>query len=268
MNNNVSPAKFFTLTFFVTWVLWIPAGFISDARILRTALHYLGGIIPTLVTLYLLYRHENITERKDYWKRLFDLKRISKIWYLVIFLTVPLLTFIGVALDILLGGEGLTHILETVTSPLLLMPFAIFMLIFGPLPEEMAWRGYTLDRLQSRWNALASSLILGVAWTIWHLPLFFIEGSYQHSLGIGTPQFWLYMLDKIPISVLMTWIYNNTNRSTASAVLFHFMVNFVGELFDLSLQGEIIYIVAWWIMAAIVISVWKPLKLVRDYESV
>ena len=51
-------------------------------------------------------------------------------------------------------------------------PFAIFILLFGPLPEEMAWRGYALDGLQSKWNALEASLILGIAWTIWHLPLF------------------------------------------------------------------------------------------------
>jgi membrane protease YdiL (CAAX protease family) len=73
-----------------------------------------------------------------------------------------------------------------------------------------------------KWNALTSSLILGAAWTVWHLPLFFIQGSYQHSLGLGTVRFWLYMMDKVPQSVLMTWIYNNNRRSTLSAILFHF----------------------------------------------
>jgi hypothetical protein len=109
---------------------------------------------------------------------------------------------------------------------------------------------------------LSNTKAFGGAWTMWHLPLFFIESSYQQSLGIGTPQFWIYMLDKIPMSVLMTWVYLNTNRSTASAILFHFIVNFIGELFDLSLQTEIIYIAAWWIIAAIVTLIWKPQKLV------
>ena len=45
------------------------------------------------------------------------------------------------------------------------------------------------------------------------------------------------------------------------------MVNFVGELLDLSLQGEIIYILSWWLMAVIVVIVWKPQNLVRDYVS-
>ena len=177
-----------------------------------------------------------------------------------------MLTIIGVIFsgkDVEL--EAAKSIIE---NPWSLIPFAVFLLLFGPLPEEMAWRGYALDELQSNWNALETSLILGFLWTIWHLPLFFINGSYQHSLGIGTPQFWLYMLDKIPQSILMTWIYNNNQRSTLSAVLFHFIVNFVGELLDLSLQGEIIYIIAWWLMAVIVILVWKPQRLVRNYASV
>jgi uncharacterized protein len=135
--------------------------------------------------------------------------------------------------------------------------------LFGPLPEEMAWRGFALDGLQSRLNALSSSLILGLAWTVWHLPLFFIQGSYQQGLGMGTPLFWLYMLDKIPQSIWMTWIYNNNRRSTLSAVLFHFMVNFVGELFNFPFQGEVFYILSWWVSAVLIILVWKPDKLAR-----
>lgn len=258
-----SPWKFFSLTFLFTWVFWIPASIntLEKLGVVTRILHYVGGIMPTLVALYLLYRHKNVTERKDYWQRLIDYKRIRKGWYAVILLTVPALT----AVAIICSGNGVA--LDTartiIDKPLSLAPLIMFFLLFGPLPEEMAWRGYVLDELQSNWNALQASLILGLLWTIWHLPLFFISDSYQWGLGIGTAQFWLYMLDKIPQSILMTWIYNNNRRSTLSAVLFHFMVNFVGELFNLSLQGEIVYIAAWWLMAVIVVIVWKPQKLVR-----
>jgi membrane protease YdiL (CAAX protease family) len=266
-NASSFPWKFLCLTFLLTWACWISAGtaYLERFGILTRILHYAGGVMPAVVAIYLLYHYNDPTERKDYWKRLIDLSRINRVWYGVIFLTVPILTVVGIIFDVILGGKGAE--LETVTSiinnPLTLIPFAVFTLLFGPLPEEMGWRGYALDGLQSRWNALEASLILGVAWTVWHLPLFFISGSYQQGLGIGTPQFWLYMLDKIPQSILMTWIYNNCQRSTASAIIFHFMINFMGELFDLSLQGEIIYIVSWWVMAVIVVSLWKPQRLAR-----
>jgi membrane protease YdiL (CAAX protease family) len=267
-NPTSSPWKFFGLTFLFTWACWIPAGlsYFREFSSLTSILHYAGGLMPTLVALFLLYRYKDPEGRKDYWRRLIDFKRIGKVWYGVIFITIPLLTIIGITADIILGGKGAD--LETargfIQSPLSLIPFAVFIFLFGPLPEEMAWRGYALDGLQSKWNALTTSLILGAAWTIWHLPLFFIDGTYQNGLGIGTAQFWLYMLDKIPQSVLMTWIYNNTNKSITSAVLFHFMVNLVGELLDLSLQGEIFYIASLWVMAFLVTAVWKPQNLIRS----
>jgi membrane protease YdiL (CAAX protease family) len=271
MKSNSSPIRFFGLTFLLTWACWITAGLLSPEEYgtLITVLHYAGGIMPTLVTLLLLYASRDRQERRDYWQRLFDLKRINKAWYAVLLLTVPLITAAGVVFDLVLGGLGaeLEAASNFIDKPLSLLPFVVFMLLFGPLPEEMAWRGYALDGLQKRWNALGASLVLGTAWTLWHLPLFLIDGSYQHSLGIGTSQFWLYMLDKIPQSVLMTWIYNNNRRSTASAVLFHFMVNFVGELFDLSLQAETITIAAWWMLAVIVVAIWKPQRLVRMKSS-
>lgn len=44
-----------------------------------------------------------------------------------------------------------------------------------PILEELGWRGYVLDRLQERYNALTSSLILGVLWFFWHVPAFFYQ---------------------------------------------------------------------------------------------
>jgi len=241
-NRSKSPWTFFTLTLALTWALWIPAGLVDHEQYgtLATILHYAGGVMPTLVALTLLFRTEDAEGWMDYARRLVDFRRIGLGWYAVIFLTVPLLTSFGLFLGG--GGTSFDPLQNYLQSPLSLVPFALFMLLFGPLPEEMAWRGYALDRLQSQMNPFRSSLVLGLVWTVWHLPLFLIEGTYQHGLGIGSLPFWLYMLDKIPQSILMTWIYNSNKRSTLSAVLFHFMVNFSGEILDLTLQGEVVYI--------------------------
>ena len=258
-----SSTMFFGLTFLLTWIFWIPAGLLSkDHSPYANILHYIGGAMPAMSALVLLYLYNDHKERKDYWQRLVDFRRIGKFSWMMILFAVPILTITGIVGDIILGGTGakLEFASTILSNPLSLLPFTLFMLVFGPLPEEMAWRGYALDGLHAKWNPLLASLILGVAWTIWHLPLFLIEGSYQHGLGIGTLPFWLYMLDKIPQSIIMTWLFNNTQRSTVTAILFHFMINFFGELFNLSLRAETIYIASWWVTALFVVVLWKTQK--------
>jgi membrane protease YdiL (CAAX protease family) len=228
--------------------------------------HYTGGLIPPLIAVLLIYVRHTPEERRDYWQRVIGFKRIGVKWYAVILLTAPTLAGLGALLDVVAGGIGAVPeaAAHFTSHPLAVIPFAIFMLLFGPLPEELAWRGYALELLQKRWGALASSLFLGAVWTVWHIPLFFIPGSYQHGLGLGTLGVWLFMADKIPQSVLMTWVYNNNRRSTLSAVLFHFSVNFVGELFELTARAELFYIVFWILVAIAVTIFWGPQNLVRN----
>ena len=258
---------FFGLTFLLTWACWITAAMMPPDQYatLITVLHYAGGIMPTVTALIFLYLFSDEQVRRDYWRRLTDLKRISRGWYAVILLTVPVLTLAGVLIDRLMGGTGADAgaAAEIFRSPLTLIPFAIFIFLFGPLPQEMAWRGLALDGLQRVRNAFSASVLLGTFWTLWQLPLFFIEGTYQFGLGVGTTGFWLYMLDKVPVSIVMTWIFNNNRRSTAAAVLLHFMISFVGELFDLSLQAEKITVAGWWMLAVLIVLIWKPHRFVR-----
>jgi membrane protease YdiL (CAAX protease family) len=257
---RVNPWLFFVLVFSLSWGFWIPAAILSTkgTTLPTRLLHYAGGLMPIAVTVALMYLRQASDFQRDFWQRAIEFKRIGIRWYVVILLTVPILTALGAMVDTLFGGKGLR--LEAaerfVQQPLMFVPFALFMLVFGPLPEELAWRGYALDGLQVKWNALTSSLILGVAWTVWHLPLFLIQGSYQYGLGLGTVQFWLFMVDKVPQSVVMTWIYNSNRRSTLSAILVHFMVNLVGELFGLTLRAEAIYILLWVIVAIGVTVSW------------
>jgi membrane protease YdiL (CAAX protease family) len=79
----------------------------------------------------------------------------------------------------------------------------IFSLFSGPIAEELGWRGFALPRLQSKYNALISSLILGVIWTFWHIPFFFTTGATQMSIPF--PICWCWSLQSF------IWpVYNNT----------------------------------------------------------
>ena len=142
------------------------------------------------------------------------------------------------------------------SAPLTLVPFALRVFVHGPFPEELGWRGYVLDRLQARWNALVSSLILGVIWALWHMPLFFIKDMLHYSEGVGSPWFWQFMVGVIPMAVILTWIFNNTRRSTLAAILFHFMANLTYQLANVT-AGTNFYSTLLWIIAAIaVVALW------------
>ena len=94
----------------------------------------------------------------------------------------------------------------------------IMAFIFNGMFEEFGWRGYVLPRFQARWNALASSLILGVIWAAWHAGQWFVPGSNLYHRD-----FWLWSLGTILLSILMTWIFNNTKGSVLAASLLHGM---------------------------------------------
>lgn len=262
-----SPWFFFLLTFGWSWLFYIPAVLSGKGAdtFLVALLRYLGGAGPLLASITLTYITQDREGRRDYWRRVFDFKRISAGWYAIILLTIPILTALPVLLDVLFGGSGaqLEAAARFIDQPLAILPFVVFNLLFGPIPEELGWRGYALDRLQMKWNALVSSLVLGSVWSLWHLPLFFIKGTYQYDLGLGSSGFWLFMVLMVPASVLYTWIYNNNGRSTLSAVLFHFMTNFIGELFELTERAEISQFLLWFAIALVVIIVWGPKTLTR-----
>ncbi|RJS78656.1 CPBP family intramembrane metalloprotease [Methanophagales archaeon] len=264
-----SPWFFFALTFGWTWLFWIPAVLLGRnvMEFPVVLLILLGGLGPALAGILLTYLTKDREGQRDYWLRVIDFKRISIRWYALILPVFPILNAIAILLDVLTGGSmpQFGTAMRFLSQPLTILPFVIFIFIFGPLPEELGWRGYALDHLQAKWSALASSLVLGTAWALWHLPLFFMKGFYHHEeLGFGTLGFWLFCISVIAIAVLITWIYNNNGRSTLSAVLVHFMCNLTGNLFPLADRAEV-YKTLLLIVTVIAITViWGPKALTRQ----
>ncbi len=264
----LKPWTFLAITFTWSWLFLVIAVLLkqpADALPI-VILRILSGIGPMLAAILLLHIPKKVQIRKDYWHRLLSFKQISTPWYLVIFLFPLILTGLSAIFDLTLGGDGiaLESAAEFTSHPLTIFPYMVFILFFGPVPEEMGWRGYALDGLQNRFSALVASLILGVAWSLWHLPLFFLEGTYQANLEIGSLPFWLYMIVILPQAILITWIFNNNRRSTLSAVLFHFMINFTGELFVLSQRAEIFLVLLWMLSSLLILIIWGPQHLIRE----
>ena len=257
-NRKNNPWLYFLLTYTWSWLFgfWAVLTEKPFDQPPVPILRILHGIGPLLVAMGFLYLNQSPEKQRDYWKRVIDVKRIRPRWWLVILLTVPAVTGIAAFGDILFGGIGARF--QPGFQPTLVgtLSYTVFILFFGPLPEELGWRGFALDELQKSYDARTSSLILGIGWASWHLPLFFVPGTYQNQLGVGTLAFWIYLIAMVFSTFVMTWIYNHTQRSTLSAILFHFMINFTGELFTLSPRAEILQFIVWGLVAITIALSW------------
>jgi membrane protease YdiL (CAAX protease family) len=233
-----SPWLFFALTYVLMLLTWgvmavfqmrAAAATDTDAppSALGMVLFLLGGFTPSIAGAIMAWRVQGRDGLRDLWKRFVQF-RLGGAWYLVI-IGLPLLVRGLQAVVFALGGGTFVES-PFVAQPVSLIGLTVMMFLFGPFSEEFGWRGFALDRLLTRWNALVASLILGVLWAFWHLPLFFIPGTAQQQMGSPIPMFTGFAVEVVAMSVLLTWLYVNTARSIWGAILFHMLLNYTSNL--------------------------------------
>jgi membrane protease YdiL (CAAX protease family) len=252
--NQLNFLKFIGLTFLISWLFWVPVALtgqdVNESGLLIP--YMLGGFGPSLAGVIMLYRTQKQQVRRDFWKSLIDFKRISENGYLVIFLVFPIVFSLAIGAAYLLGIPlpKFERVSQIGSNPLMLVGIVLTGILTGPLAEELGWRGYALDRLQSHRSDLVSSLILAPVWWAWHLPLFFMKGTTQYNWGFGSLEFWLFAAGIVPLTILLTWVYNRNKKSILAAVLTHFMYNFtLGMVYPMTnniflLQVAFLYLAA------------------------
>jgi uncharacterized protein len=145
--------------------------------------------------------------------------RVAPFWYGVALLGPIVLQLVAMALHVGLGGQPPNPLAMVGALPIVLVTF-VYMLIQVGIGEEVGWRGYALPRLQAGYGALLSSVILGVIWTLWHLPLFF-----NPATGYSLTPFWVFLIFMLPVSILITWVFNSTGGSVPIIMILHAMLN-------------------------------------------
>ncbi len=225
--------RFLALAIALSWLAWLPAALIAGGATAGPGrvLHWAGGTGPLLALAVALARSR--LERALFVARL----RFS-----------PLVSRYGLAallLPIAFGAAAWTA--QTVATgrppawpaPGEVAALALPLLLFGPLVEEPAWRGYALARLLQSHAPLAAGLMVGAAWAAWHLPLFFIEGTYQARLGIASAAAALFFGALLVDAVVLTWLVLRTG-TVWTAVVYHWSTNLVGEVLDLPFEATLV----------------------------
>jgi len=212
---------FFLMCLVIAWSVWVPQA-IAQLRNSQSTVagsspwNMLAVWAPALSSILLL----RVTEGKSGPTTLFQSIRFWRVgigWYLFIFLYPAVGWFVARAIDFLLG-----HDLEF-TIPLLayfppeqsyMVVVAILFSFPNALGEELGWRGFALPRLQAKYTALGASILLGMFWAVWHIPMWVANGKMGLDLlrsGITITTF----------AILFTWVFNNNGGSVLIAWLFH-----------------------------------------------
>jgi len=221
---------FYVLALGLTWAVWVPRaagasmGIVGElstwavaaAAILAAAV---TGGKPALVDL---------GARLVRW-------RVGWRWYLIVLLGPPAFSLTTAAIYVALGGTWSEAAPGFLTGNLALLPVLVLVAaLTDGLGEELGWRGFALPRLLSRHAPWVASLVLGLLWATWHLPLLFTPGRALY----GQP-FWLLLLDLLAKAVIFTWLFLRTRGSVLVAVLFHATANVFGVTPGVAATGSL-----------------------------
>jgi len=219
---------YFLVAFAWSWFFWIvkTTGLIPMSETFGYSLYPIGVFGPFASAFILTYFNQGTEGVKKLLKRGVDLG-FGKKWFIPILLLFPAID--GSVVLVATFTEGINLDLSWISNLLFVavgLLVVFIMTCFLAAGEEFGWRGYALDRLEAHFSAITSSLLLGVIWWAWHIPIF---GVLEEFSGLQNTYAWqfflLYFITIVAYSVLFTWIYNNTEGSILAVILFHAILN-------------------------------------------
>jgi membrane protease YdiL (CAAX protease family) len=203
---------FFALSL-VLHIVFIAAYSASQSLIFGLLATWSPNISAIIVLAFVLREESGVRRLFGGWAKW----RVSPRWYLAAASPVVLI-FALTGVYLLLGGSPPGP--ERQYSLPMLIGLAVTVVFTGATGEELGWRGFVLPRLQGRFGALTSSLLIGCWWGFWHVPGWFIMNDVPSPVYMGS-----FMLTLIAQSVFITWLVNNTGGSVLMATIFHYAVN-------------------------------------------
>jgi membrane protease YdiL (CAAX protease family) len=245
---------FFLLVFILTWVVWVPRASGAPLGVLGQAWTWIPAIAALLAAALTGGRGalRELGSRLVRW-------RVGWQWYVVVILGPAVFSLAVAGVYTLFGGSWAEAAPPAILAgPLLLLPlFLAILTLTDGLGEELAWRGFALPRLLTRYNALVASVVLGVIWALWHLPLLWTEGNGMFHLPV-----WLLLLDLTAKSILFTWVFLHTRGSVLIAMLFHGATNLFLVSPEVVSTGDfqvaVLAMVGKWVLVGIVLVVAGP----------
>lgn len=266
---NYKPGIYYLSTFIITYALWFAGAYVSfqdGGEGLYMLLMLPGLMAPFLISIAMIIRSKNVDLRRDFVNRLINLRLIQPKILPVFILLMPLSVLASIFISLLFGGSmSQFQLAEGFSFSTGFVPVLLLLLLAAGF-EELGWRGYAFDSLQSRHTYFKASLIFSVLWSLWHFPLLFVNNSYQYE--IFHESFWYglnFFVSIIPLGMIISWICIKNGKSIIAAIAFHFIVNMSQEILDISQTTKIIQTGLLLVVAAAIIVYDREMFFSREH---
>jgi membrane protease YdiL (CAAX protease family) len=249
-----STTTFFLFTFLITWAVWVPNVLDPDNFVGTLAAYwtYMPAVAAVIVAAI-------VGSLRDLGARLVRW-RVGWRWYAVVLLGPAAFYAAVAAVHVGFGWSGEPDQPNALRAALIgLLPLFLVFILTDGLGEELGWRGFALPRMLKRTGPMLASLVLGVIWALYHLPLFWTVGRPLYG------ESFLILLVELPaMSVLYTWVFQHTAGSALLAILFHasgsawwsvFVATVSAAEAD-SLRSTLVILLLKWLLAAAVAVSW------------
>ncbi len=193
---------FLLYTFSITWICWLLIVFgnkyfntLGYGTPLFWIPYTIGSLGPAISACAIYRRFKDNFAEKTFLKFIFGSKVTGKVWLLFGLFLVWRLFMIWFSFGI--------------NKPFSILSFVVnlpFIIVLGGV-EELGWRGILQPKMEKILSYLPSVVIVAIFWSLWHLPLWFIEGTVQS----GFP-FWLYFISGLVLTASFTTLYKYTNN--------------------------------------------------------
>ncbi len=222
------PVFFFSMAYLFTWIFWIPAIFVSQD--IGVVLMLMGLIAPAVVSTVFVLTSGSDVLKQDLKNKMIGFYKVKWLNVLMAVIVFALIIVCSILLS-LAFGQSLDQFAftEDFSFTGVGIAGALITILIASVIEEVGWKGYCEDSIGEYMNWFWESLIFGVIWSLWHIPLLFISGTYQAGLMVNPLYVVNFFISGIPLGYIITWVYLASDRSILACMIFHLFVNFMQE---------------------------------------
>lgn len=223
------PVKFYVRTFAFTWLFWLCAILFNEGMSLYLFM-FLGLISPAAVAIYTVCTSKSKALKDDLKRKLISFYRLKPLNILIAVIVFALIVLASILISIVFGGSTNQLSFTEDFSFSIGGASALLTILLASVIEEIGWRGYGEDSVAEYHSWFKESIIFGIVWALWHLPLFWIPGTYQCGLReMGFLYMFNFLASIVPLGFITTWVYVKNNRSMLASIIFHLFINTMQE---------------------------------------